>query len=196
MSDVPEQTRCWEHLSIVLRGQTDVDMYPTAGCLFCELDGIPKRELDEVTQGAEYLEKPSSAFAFYMDRQKEERIRRVIITCDTKVCFTDGWNFDWLDMPANLEKEPLSIVMCGHVDSGKSTTTGCLLFELSSIPEREFDKLKQDEERLKKSSLVCIFFMARQKEEWERGVNTTCNTNEFFTDKWHYTIIDTPGRSW
>ena len=110
MSDVPEQTRCWEHLSIVLRGQTDGDVYPTAGCLFCELDGILKREPDEVTQGAEYLAK-SSAFAFYMDRQKEERIRRVIITCDTKVFFTDGWNFDWLDMPANFEREPLSIVM-------------------------------------------------------------------------------------
>ena len=98
----------------------------------------------------------------------------MIITCDTKVFFTDGWNFDWVDMPANLEREPLSIVTCGHVDSGKSTTTGCLFLELGGIPERELDKLKQDEERLKKSSLVYIFFMAKQKEEWERGVNTTC----------------------
>ena len=61
MCDVPEQTRCWEHLSTVLRGLTDGDVYVTAGCLFCELDGVPKREPDEVTQGAEYLE--SSAFA-------------------------------------------------------------------------------------------------------------------------------------
>ena len=36
--------------------------------------------------------------------------------------------------------------------------------------------------------------MARQKEEWKRGVNTTCNTNGFFTDKWQYTIIDTLAR--
>ena len=48
--DVPEQKRCWEHLSIVLRGQTDGDVYVTAGCLFCELDGVPKREPDEVTR--------------------------------------------------------------------------------------------------------------------------------------------------
>ena len=107
--------------------------------------------------------------------------------------FTDGWNLVWLDMPAKLEKEPLSIVMCGDDDTGKSTTTGCLLFELGGIPEQELDKLKQDEERLGKSSLVYIFFMARQKEEWEPGVNTTYNTNEVFTDKWHNTIIDTPG---
>ena len=170
MSDVPEQTRCWDHLSIVLRGQTDGDVHLIAGCLFCDLDGIPKREPDEVTKGAAYLEKPSP-FALYMDRQEEERILRVIITCDTKVFFAlTGWNFDWLDMPANLEKELLSIVMCGHVDSGMSTTTACLLIELGGILERVLDKLKQDEERLEKSSLVYIFFMARQKEEWERGI--------------------------
>ena len=63
MSDVPELTRCWEHLSIVSRGQTDGDVYYTAGCLFCELDVIPKCEPDEVTPVAEYPEKPSSAFA-------------------------------------------------------------------------------------------------------------------------------------
>ena len=50
-----------------------------------------------------------------------------------------------------------------------------------------FDKLKQDEERLKKFSLVYIFSMAWQKEEWERGMNTTYNTIEFSTDKWHHT---------
>ena len=113
-----------------------------------------------------------------MDRQKEERIRRVIITCDTKVFCTDGWNFDWQDMPANFMKEPLSNFMCGHVDSGKRTTTGCVLFELGGIPERELDKLKQDEERLEKSSLVYIFFMARQEEEWEREVKTRMSSSQ------------------
>ena len=33
-------------------------------------------------------------------------------------------------VPANSEKEHLSIVICGHVDSGKSTSRGCLIFEL------------------------------------------------------------------
>ena len=38
----------------------------------------------------------------------------------------------------------MSIVICGHVDSGKSTTTGRLIFELGGIPEREMEKLKGD----------------------------------------------------
>jgi elongation factor 1-alpha len=90
-------------------------------------------------------------------------------------------------------KEHLSIVICGHVDSGKSTTTGRLLFELGGIPERELEKLKAEADRLGKSSFAFAFYMDRQKEERERGVTISCTTKEFFTDRWHYTIIDAPG---
>jgi len=96
-------------------------------------------------------------------------------------------------MPANSEKEHLSIVICGHVDSGKSTTTGQLIFQLGGIPERELEKLKAEAERLGKSSFAFAFYMDRQKEERERGVTIACTTKEFFTEKWHYTIIDAPG---
>jgi len=90
-------------------------------------------------------------------------------------------------------KQHLSIVICGHVDSGKSTTTGRLLFELGGIPERELEKLKEEAAALGKSSFAFAFYMDRQKEERERGVTIACTTKEFFTEKWHYTIIDAPG---
>ncbi|GBF91874.1 elongation factor EF-1 alpha subunit [Raphidocelis subcapitata] len=90
-------------------------------------------------------------------------------------------------------KPHLSIVICGHVDSGKSTTTGRLLFELGGIPERELEKLKEEAAALGKQSFAFAFYMDRQKEERERGVTIACTTKEFFTDKWHYTIIDAPG---
>jgi len=94
---------------------------------------------------------------------------------------------------AAIEKDHMSIVICGHVDSGKSTTTGRLLFELGGIPEREMEKLKAEAERLGKSSFAFAFYMDRQKEERERGVTISCTTKEFFTPKWHYTVIDAPG---
>jgi len=90
-------------------------------------------------------------------------------------------------------KQHMSIVICGHVDSGKSTTTGRLLFELGGVEEREMEKLKALAEELGKGSFAFAFFMDRQKEERERGVTIACTTKEFFTDKWHYTIIDAPG---
>jgi len=94
---------------------------------------------------------------------------------------------------ASNGKEHLAIVICGHVDSGKSTTTGRLLFELGGIPEREVEKLKAEAERLGKASFAFAFYMDRQKEERERGVTISVTTKEFFTNSWHYTIIDAPG---
>ena len=90
-------------------------------------------------------------------------------------------------------KQHMSIVICGHVDSGKSTTTGRLIFELGGIPERDMDKLRAEADALGKGSFAFAFFMDRQKEERERGVTISCTTKEFFTEKWHYTIIDAPG---
>jgi elongation factor 1-alpha len=90
-------------------------------------------------------------------------------------------------------KEHLSIVICGHVDSGKSTTTGHLLFALGGISERDMEKLRKEADQLGKSSFAFAFFMDRQKEERERGVTISCTTKEFFTPRYHYTIIDAPG---
>jgi elongation factor 1-alpha len=90
-------------------------------------------------------------------------------------------------------KTHISIVITGHVDSGKSTTTGHLLFALGGIPEREMEKLKQEAEILNKSSFAFAFYMDKQKEERERGVTIACTTKEFFTDNYHYTVIDAPG---
>jgi elongation factor 1-alpha len=90
-------------------------------------------------------------------------------------------------------KQHISIVVCGHVDAGKSTTTGRLIFELGGIPEREMVKLREEADRLGKSSFAFAFYMDRQKEERERGVTIACTTKEFFTATKHYTVVDAPG---
>merc|ERR1711990_278884 len=91
------------------------------------------------------------------------------------------------------EKKHMSVVICGHVDSGKSTTTGRLLFELGGIPEREMVKLKEEAEKIGKGSFAFAFYMDTQKDERERGVTIKCTTKEFFTDNYHYSVIDAPG---
>merc|ERR1711975_135125 len=55
------------------------------------------------------------------------------------------------------------------------------------------DKLKAEADRLGKGSFAFAFYMDRQKEERERGVTISCTTKEFFTERWHYTVIDAPG---
>ncbi len=90
-------------------------------------------------------------------------------------------------------QQHVSIVICGHVDAGKSTTTGRLIFELGGIGERELQKLKDEADKLGKGSFAFAFYMDRQKDERERGVTISCTTKEFFTPTKHYTVIDAPG---
>jgi len=90
-------------------------------------------------------------------------------------------------------KKHLGLVIVGHVDAGKSTTTGHLLFELGGIDERTLQKLKDEAKTLGKESFMFAFFMDKSKDERARGVTIACTTKEFFTDSYHYTIIDAPG---
>jgi elongation factor 1-alpha len=57
------------------------------------------------------------------------------------------------------EKKHVSIVICGHVDAGKSTTTGRLIFELGGISERDMQKLRDEAEKLGKGSFAFVFYM-------------------------------------
>ena len=90
-------------------------------------------------------------------------------------------------------KTHLGVVIVGTVDAGKSTTTGHLLFELGGISDRELAKLKEEAETIGKGSFAFAFYMDKNKEERARGVTIQCATKEFFTDNYHYTIIDAPG---
>merc|ERR1711998_393652 len=91
------------------------------------------------------------------------------------------------------DKPHLGVVIVGHVDAGKSTTTGHLLFELGTMDERAKADLIAKAKEMKKESFAFAFFMDKQKEERERGVTISCTTKEFHTTNFHYTVIDAPG---
>jgi elongation factor 1-alpha len=91
------------------------------------------------------------------------------------------------------KKSHISLVVCGHVDAGKSTTTGHLIFKLGGISERDMQKLQAEADQQGKSSFAFAYFMDKDKAERERGVTINCTTKEFYTDSYHYTIVDAPG---
>jgi elongation factor 1-alpha len=93
----------------------------------------------------------------------------------------------------NTNKEHISICVTGHVDSGKSTTTGNLIFSLGGIEKREMDKLQAEADAQNKSSFAFAYYMDKCKEERERGVTIQYTTKNFFTDSKYYTIVDCPG---
>jgi len=91
------------------------------------------------------------------------------------------------------EKEHINLVFVGHVDHGKSTTVGRLLYDSGNIDEQALRKLKDKATQLGKAGFEFAFIMDNLKEEQERGVTIDLSHKKFETDKYYFTIIDAPG---
>ncbi|MBW3015679.1 translation elongation factor EF-1 subunit alpha [Candidatus Woesearchaeota archaeon] len=91
------------------------------------------------------------------------------------------------------KKTHINLVFIGHVDHGKSTTVGRLLFDSGNIDEAAMRKLKDKAEELGKGGFEFAFVMDNLKEERERGVTIDLAHKKFETEKYYFTIIDAPG---
>ena len=94
---------------------------------------------------------------------------------------------------AGKTKPHINIVFIGHVDHGKSTTVGRLLFDTGSVDEQTMRKLKEQAQQLGKVGFEFAFLMDNLKEERERGVTIDLAHKKFETPKYYFTIIDAPG---
>ena len=91
------------------------------------------------------------------------------------------------------EKPHINLIFVGHVDHGKSTTVGRLLYDAKIIDEQTLRKLKEKAQELGKAGFEFAFIMDNLKEERERGVTIDLSHKKFSTSKYEYTIIDAPG---
>tara|TARA_Y100000310_G_scaffold332179_1_gene407264 strand:- start:21 stop:1304 length:1284 start_codon:yes stop_codon:yes gene_type:complete len=91
------------------------------------------------------------------------------------------------------EKPHINLIFVGHVDHGKSTAVGRLLFDSGTVDEQTLRKLKEKAEQLGKGGFEFAFVMDNLKEEQERGVTIDLSYKKFKTDKFEFTIIDAPG---
>ena len=91
------------------------------------------------------------------------------------------------------EKPHINIVFVGHVDHGKSTAVGRLMYDSGNLDEQVMRKLKEKAQELGKAGFEFAFVMDNLKEERERGVTIDLAHKKFVSQKYEYTIIDAPG---
>jgi len=91
------------------------------------------------------------------------------------------------------EKPNMNVVFVGHVDAGKSTTVGRLLFDTGVVSEQEMKKLREEAEKHGKAGFEFAYVMDKIKEERERGVTIDLAYKKIMTQKFQVTIIDAPG---
>jgi len=90
-------------------------------------------------------------------------------------------------------KPTLNVAFVGHVDHGKSTTIGRLMFDAGILPPQELEKLKAEAQKHGKVGFEFAFVMDKFKEERERGVTIDLSYQKLITQKYEVTIIDAPG---
>ncbi len=90
-------------------------------------------------------------------------------------------------------KPHLNLIFTGHVDHGKSTMVGRILFDTGALTENDLRKLKEEAAKVGKQTFEFAFAMDQLKEERERGVTIDIAHKDFNTQKYYFTIIDAPG---
>jgi len=91
------------------------------------------------------------------------------------------------------EKEHVNLIVVGHVDAGKSTTTGHLIYKCGGINKRTIEKYEKEAEEMGKSSFKYAWVLDKLKAERERGITIDIALWKFETAKFNFTIIDAPG---
>jgi elongation factor 1-alpha len=91
------------------------------------------------------------------------------------------------------EKGHVNLVVIGHVDAGKSTTTGHLIYKLGGIDKRVIEKFEKEASEMGKGSFKYAWVLDKLKAERERGITIDIALWKFETKKYYYTVIDAPG---
>lgn len=84
-------------------------------------------------------------------------------------------------------------MVIGHVDAGKSTTTGHLIYKCGGIDKRTIEKYEKEAAEMGKSSFKYAWVLDNLKAERERGITIDIALWKFETPKYSFTVIDAPG---
>ncbi|XP_058939787.1 HBS1-like protein isoform X3 [Kogia breviceps] len=103
-----------------------------------------------------------------------------------------------IDIKAELEKRQggkqlLNLVVIGHVDAGKSTLMGHLLYLLGNVNKRTMHKYEQESKKAGKASFAYAWVLDETGEERERGVTMDVGMTKFETKTKVIILMDAPG---
>ncbi|XP_061097410.1 HBS1-like protein isoform X2 [Conger conger] len=109
-----------------------------------------------------------------------------------------GKNKHQLNVKEELEKRQggkplLNLVVIGHVDAGKSTLMGHVLYLLGNVNKRTMHKYEQDSKKAGKASFAYAWVLDETGEERERGVTMDVGMTKFETKTKVVTLMDAPG---
>lgn len=104
-------------------------------------------------------------------------------------------SFEGQMIQVDTTKQPVSLVFVGHVDAGKSTISGSLLFKLGQIDERTIEKYQREAKVNNRESWFMAYIMDINEEEREKGKTVEIGKAFFETSTKRFTLLDAPGHA-
>ncbi|CAI8017071.1 Eukaryotic peptide chain release factor GTP-binding subunit ERF3A [Geodia barretti] len=93
------------------------------------------------------------------------------------------------------EKENINIVFIGHVDAGKSTIGGHVLYLTGQVDKRTLEKYEREAKEKNRETWYLAWALDTNQEERNKGKTVECGRASFETDKKRFTILDAPGHA-
>ena len=90
-------------------------------------------------------------------------------------------------------REHLNLVFIGHVDAGKSTLSGSILYIMGKVDQRTIERYEREAKQRNRESWFLAFIMDTSEEERAKGKTVEVGRAHFETDTNRYTILDAPG---
>jgi len=98
-----------------------------------------------------------------------------------------------VDVVEGDPREHINIVFIGHVDAGKSTLSGNILYLTDNVDKRTIERYEREAKDLNRESWFLAFIMDTNEEERAKGKTVEVGRAHFETDLKRYTILDAPG---
>ncbi|KAI8097641.1 P-loop containing nucleoside triphosphate hydrolase protein [Halteromyces radiatus] len=147
-----------------------------------------KSEVKTESQPAAASSKPKSAAATKEARQAMEKAAEKADAVAEDLNALDD------EIVADLYgKEHLNVVFMGHVDAGKSTMGGNILYLTGMVDKRTMEKYEKEAKEAGRESWYLSWALDTGLEERAKGKTVECGRAYFETDKRRYTILDAPG---
>lgn len=103
-------------------------------------------------------------------------------------------NIDGEDLQeVDTTREPVSMVFIGHVDAGKSTICGNLMYMMGVVDARTIEKYKAEAKEKGRDSWWLAYVMDVSDDEKAKGKTVEVGRAQFDTASKKYTIFDAPG---
>ena len=173
--------------------------YPEINKILMAGGGDDSMETDEVENKEKVQQTTSADDKLAKEMDTKMQIDDKTSQADQKVeaeVDTASMEEDVEDVVAVKEGDPrehLNLVFIGHVDAGKSTLSGSILYILDYVDKRTIERYEKEAKERNRESWFLAFIMDTNEEERAKGKTVEVGKAHFETEAKRYTILDAPG---